>query len=158
MFTRVSRIALAGTSFLVPVLVDITYVTLLVAFALAVHDIPVEAWLALTGRAAARADVRVEVLVGGAAIHSWAAVAHSRCGVVHVANVTCVRGAVERGSHACAFTRVPEVLSGGVVSVAEFNIKWVTIFFAVEAVILSSADASALVVLPDHVDRAVARV
>lgn len=68
-FTIVSWVALTSTSFLVPVLVDITCVTLLVAFAFAVSNIPVEAWLALAGGAAALAGLGIEVLVGRASGH-----------------------------------------------------------------------------------------
>lgn len=157
MFTRVSWIALAGTSFLVPVLVDITYVTLLVAFAFASRDVPVKAWLALAGRAPARAEIRVEVLVSRASAHAWTAVALAVGGAVDVSDAGGVLGAFERSGHAGALARVPEVLSQGVVDVAELDIEW-EVGLKVVARSLAGTDATAFVVLPDHVGRAVARV
>lgn len=107
-----ARVANARATLLIPVLLVVADVILLVALALAVLGVPLEASVAHARRASAFAACSVKVLVHIAA-------ASARCTIaitsVRVVDVVCSLGvqssAVQRSSNAATSARVPEPVS-----------------------------------------------
>jgi len=147
----VSAVAGALASFLVPILVAITYVTLLVALAVASINVPVEARLALSWGAAAstRLGVEVEAKLAAKDVQGRAD-AVADVGIVDPVHSVRIGRAGDRFSLAAARAGVPEpgvrwrgreelgVQGSGIAEARRFELF---------------ANASALVVLPDVVGR-----
>lgn len=142
-----SWVASARAPFHVPVLVSITQVTLLVALALAVFCVPIEAIVAHARSTTALATGGIEILVDVTAGNAWCAVA---CAIVRVVDVVSSIRVERRAVKWCSYTStsalIPEPVTICIMCVSFRSFK-----SSVVAAVLCTAlaDAAALVVFPD---------